>query len=50
MKFLSKRFNALEKQLKPKLCIMNYPSQQKATFINYLEHDPCYQEIIRKED
>lgn len=36
--------------MRPKLCIMNFPAQQKATFINYLEPDQCYQDIIRKND
>lgn len=29
---------------------MNYPAQEKRTFINYLEPDSCYQNIIRKDD
>ena len=32
------------------MCIMNYPAQQKLTFINYLENDEYYKEIIRRND
>ncbi len=50
IQYLSKKFYELEKQVKPKLCIMNFSVQQKVTFINFLEPDPCYQDIIRKND
>lgn len=32
------------------MCIMNFPAQAKATFINYLENNKYYQQIIRKQD
>lgn len=38
------------KNQRPKLCIMNFNLQKKATFINYLEDDQFYQNIIRKDD
>lgn len=40
--YLSKKFEELNKQVKPKLCIMNFATQQKMTFINYLEKDEYY--------
>ena len=50
LKFLTKKFEELSKNLRTKLCIMNFPAQSKATFINYLENDKYFQDIIRKYD
>lgn len=39
MSYLVKKFQLLEKSIKPKLCIFNYPLHEKITFVNYLEND-----------
>ena len=48
--YLSAKFDEIMKQIKPKMCIMNFPLQQKVTFINYLENDDYFKQIIRKKD
>ena len=50
LNYLSNKFDELVKQTKPKMCIMNYPLQQKVTFINYIENDDYFKQIIRRKD
>jgi hypothetical protein len=48
MAYLSRKFQQLERTLKPRLCIFNYPLHDKLTFVNYLEHDEFFQNIMRR--
>lgn len=50
MAYLSRKFQQLERSLKPKLCIFNYPLHERLTFVNYLENDEFFQNIMRRDD
>ncbi len=50
MSYITRKFQEIMKKQRPKLCIMNFNLQKKITFINYLEDDQFYQNIIRKDD
>ena len=50
MQYLKKKMAEIEKAIKPKMCILNFSLQEKLTFINYLEQDEFYQNVIRKYD
>jgi 5-carboxymethyl-2-hydroxymuconate isomerase len=50
MAYLIKKYQQLEKGSKPKLCIFNYLLHQKVAFVNFLENDDFFQNIMRKDD
>lgn len=50
MAYLMRRFQQLERGIRPRLCIFNYPLQEQVGFVNYLEQDEFFQNIMRKDD